>query len=108
VSLTWNKFYRNTYIPPHARSPTGSFWWKDLLKLTDDFKNLIRCVPSKGNSVMLWQDVWSDGMMKDKFPELFSFARKPKCSIRFFLEKDTAVVFFLPLSSQASAQLVML
>jgi len=54
---------------------------------------------------MLWQDEWSDGLLKDKFPELFSFVRKPKCSIIFQLDKDTAVAFFLPLSPQASAQL---
>jgi hypothetical protein len=88
VSLTWSKYYRNNYIPPHSRSPTGSFWWKDLLKLTDDFRTddfrrLTKCVPSKGKLVMLWQDEWSDGLLKDKFPELFSFVRKLKCSIRF-------------------------
>jgi hypothetical protein len=63
------------------------------------------CIPSKENSVMLWRDKWSNELLKDKFPELFSFARKPKCSIRFFLEKDPSTVFFYPLSPQASIQL---
>lgn len=54
VSLTWEKFYKNNYIPPHAKSPNGSFWWRDLLKLIDDFRKITTCVPSKGNLVMLW------------------------------------------------------
>jgi hypothetical protein len=33
VSLTWSKFYSNTTTPPQARSPVGSFWWKEVLKL---------------------------------------------------------------------------
>ena len=59
----------------------------------------------KVTRLCFWQDEWSDGLLKDKFSELFSFVRKPKCSIRFQREKDTAVAFFLPLSPQASAQL---
>jgi hypothetical protein len=35
---------------------------------------------------------------KNSFPQLFSFTRKPKCFIRFFLEKETNAVFSLPLS----------
>jgi len=35
VTLTWSKFYSNTQTPPHARSPVGSFWWKDIMKLFD-------------------------------------------------------------------------
>lgn len=54
---------------------------------------------------MLWNDRWTDNLLKDKFLELFSFARKPKCSIKFFLEKEVSNIFFLPLSSQASIQL---
>lgn len=53
VKLTWENFYKNNFIPPHAKCPSGSFWWRDLLNLTDDFRKLSICVPSKGNSVML-------------------------------------------------------
>lgn len=106
VKLTWNKLYANNFIPPHAKTPSGSFWWKDLLKLTKDYRNISRCNPGKGNSIMLWSDAWHDRPLKDVFPQLFSFARKPKYSITFFLEKQTQDSFFLPLSQQASAQLI--
>lgn len=105
VNLTWNYFYKNIYTPPHGRSPIGSFWWKDVLKLFLEFRKFTSCKSSKGNSVMLWQDLWSDELLCNKFPELFSFVRKPKSSIRFFLEKDLSVIFFQPLSPQASSQL---
>jgi hypothetical protein len=42
--------------------------------------------------------------MKDKFPQLFSFAKKPKCSVRFFLSQEMDRIFS-PLSLIAEAQL---
>lgn len=88
VPLTWSALYSNSQTPPHAKSPVGSFWWKDVLKLFDKFQEFTICKPGKGNSVMLWSDPWSDQPLKDKFPQLFSFAKKPKCSIRFYLEQE--------------------
>lgn len=49
--------------------------------------------------------LWANHLIKDKYPELFSFTRKPKCSIRFFLDKNVSTVFFCPLSPQATLQL---
>ena len=43
--------------------------------------------------------------MKEKYPQLFSFLAKPKCSIQFFLEQEPDRVFMLPHSQQAAAQL---
>jgi hypothetical protein len=40
VTLTWTKLYSNTQTPPQARSPVGSFWWKEILKLFKQFRNL--------------------------------------------------------------------
>jgi len=38
VKLTWLKLYQNSNIPPHDRCPSGSFWWKDIMKLFGKFK----------------------------------------------------------------------
>lgn len=105
LKLTWDKLYHNTHLAPHARSPIGSFWWKDVLKLYDNYKDIAKCSPSKGNSIMFWQDDWHNGLMCTSFPELFSFARKPKSSICFFLDKSLENIFYLPLSKEASDQL---
>lgn len=93
VTLTWNKLYHNTNTPPHARCPVGSFWWKDILKLHVEFRALSHCNLSCGNSVLFWGDVWSDNYLKDLFPHLYSFAKKKKCSVRFYLNHDLSANF---------------
>lgn len=88
VSLTWSKFYSNTQTPPHARSPVGSFWWKDIMKLFENFKVLASCHPHKGNTVLFWFDCWMGEALENSYPQLFSFSKKPKCSIKFFLDQE--------------------
>jgi len=105
VSLTSDKLYSNNQTPPHATSPVGSFWWKDVLKLFSKYQELAVCYPNRGNTVMFWSDQWDGQALKDKFPHLYSFARKPKCSITFFLDHEEDRLFRLPLSKRAAAQL---
>jgi len=105
VTLTWSKLYSNTQTPPQARSPVGSFWWKDVLKLFDKYQSMASCIPNKGNTVMFWSDVWLDEAFKNRFPQVYSFSKKPKCSINFFLDQDMSRLFSLPLSIQAADQL---
>ena len=45
ISLTWSKLY-STNVPPHARCPVGSFWWKDVLKLYPDFTSWQHASPT--------------------------------------------------------------
>ena len=84
VDLTWSKLYENRQTPPHARYPVGSFWWKEILSLHKSFQTFATCKPGKGDSVLLWIDPWTDQalVLKDQFPQLFSFTKKPKCSIQ--------------------------
>lgn len=105
VQLTWSKLYHNDQTPPHARCPVGSFWWKDVLKLFEKFKQFSTCQPNRGNSILLWSDIWIDQTLRDKFPHLFSFSRKPKCSVRFFINTEMERMFRLPLPNQAALQL---
>jgi hypothetical protein len=59
VTLTWSKFYSNTQTPPQARSPVGSFWWKEILKLFNTFKTFSTCNPIMSNSDMFWAETWT-------------------------------------------------
>lgn len=93
---------------PHARSPVGSFWWKDVLKLFQDFCTRTICKPNMGNSVLIWKDNWLNPPPSERFPHLFSFAKKQKCSLKFFMESDASRNFTLPLSVQASQELIAL
>ena len=105
VTLTWSKFYSNIQTPPQARCPIGSFWWKEIPKLFKNFKTFSTCNPIRGNSDLFWAGTWTGQPLKERYPQLFSFNRKPKCSIRFFLDHDVEVIFRLPLSTQAAIQL---
>jgi hypothetical protein len=101
VQIIWK------YTPPHARSHVGSFWWKDVLKLFENLKSFSVCIRNKGNSMLLWGDNWSGSILKNYMPQLFSFTRKLKRSINFLLEhQDLDRIFILPLSDQATEQLL--
>ena len=97
VKLTWSKLYQNTNIPPHERSPTGSFWWKDIIKLFEKFKAFAICHPNPGNSVAFWKDNWSGQILGNKYPHLFSYALKANCLLQFYCNNQTNRCFFLPL-----------
>jgi hypothetical protein len=78
VTLTWTKLYNNNHTPPQARSLVGSFWWKKIMKLFNTFKALAKCNPTRGNTDLLWSGTWTDQPLKDKYPQLYSYSRKPK------------------------------
>jgi hypothetical protein len=104
VKLTWSKLYSNTNIPPHARCPVGSFWWKDILKLFLVFSSIATCNPNHGNSVLFWSDNSSHPCLSDKFPHLFSFASEQKCSISYFLDNEVDRIFIQAFEELESLQ----
>jgi len=56
--------------------------------------------------MIFWSDIWVDQAIKDKYPQLFSFTRKPKCSVRFFMSQQLNRIFSpLPLPQIAENQL---
>jgi len=90
VTLTWNNIYNPSTAPHHGRNPVGSFWWKDTIKLSPDYRSLATCQPSRGDTVLLWKDLWENNTLQEKFPQLFSLSEKPNCSIKFFLENQVS------------------
>jgi len=51
VSLIWKKHYPNGKLPNHVKK--GSFWWKDLLKLIPQFKELTKVQIRNGKTCLL-------------------------------------------------------
>jgi hypothetical protein len=51
-----HKFDNNDDIPhatvPHATVLAGSFWWKNIIYLSDKYRDLTRCVVGNGSSVL--------------------------------------------------------
>ena len=84
VSLTWRCMYRRSTVP-HVRSMVGSFWWRDIMSLSDSFRSLAVCAVNMGDTVLFWKDKWNLGVLQLQFPQLFSFVRKENISVGRFL-----------------------
>jgi hypothetical protein len=56
VDLMWHTHYQGKV--PHASPKVGSFWWKDICSLFDQYRGIISCTVGSGNSVLLWKDKW--------------------------------------------------
>jgi hypothetical protein len=118
-----HKFYNNHDIPwvhllkqahystdlaPHACSPKGSFWWKDCMKHNELFREHTICMAHKGDTILLWKDMWQESIGEDDYPHLFSFAKDPSISIlkaRDMINEDIYDLFNLALLMEAQAEL---
>jgi hypothetical protein len=80
----------------------GSFWWRDVLKLIDQFRAIASCTVGDGSTVLFWLDVWNSMLLSTKFPRLFSYAKNKNISVAQFLQNNQIETqFYLPLSAQA-------
>jgi len=73
------------------------------MQLFSKFQKFAVCHPYKGTTVLFWSD--DCATLKDLYPQLFSFTRKQKCSVRFFLDQSIHRIFSLPLTTLAAQQL---
>ncbi|WVZ90116.1 hypothetical protein U9M48_036446 [Paspalum notatum var. saurae] len=64
-----------------ARRAVGSFWWRDVLKLYPQYKELTECKVGDGSSILFWDDVWLQAPIKELCPVLHQFALDPASSI---------------------------
>jgi hypothetical protein len=104
VQLTWSAFYSRP-IPPHQRKGVGSFWWRDIMSLSNNFFMLSSCSAHEGNTIYFWRDSWNHSVLQWKFPQLYSFALNKNISLKAFHSKYILDHFWTPLSPQASPQL---
>jgi hypothetical protein len=105
VNIIWATHYSPSL--PSAK-PVGSFWWKDILKIQDVFKEIAQVEIGNGKSTLLWHDRW-DGLRKSiKFPELWSFASIKDININQARLASPNEMFHTPLSVEAFEQLLSL
>jgi hypothetical protein len=106
VDLTWKAYYA-VALAPQARNPRGSFWWRALSRLFDDYRGLAKSSVGIGDTTMFLKDVWNFGSLQQLYPHLFSFAREPNCSVRKFHSTlpEYGRLFQLPVSMATSHQL---
>ena len=76
----------------------GSFWWKDLLKLSDLFRGIATCTMGDEQSIFFWEDTWNNRLLKQSFPRLYSFTRNKNISVAMFLQNnDIQEQFHIPI-----------
>lgn len=111
VSLIWDSYYHG--VVPQATVLCGSFWWKDVFELADNYRAVATVIVNSRDSVLLWSDGWHlDGStrpLRDRLPHLFSYAIDDKISVSDFLSTpDIASLFNLPISQVAATELLCL
>jgi hypothetical protein len=111
-----HKFYSKAYVPwvhlvwslygeegTNAKPKRGSFWWKDICSLIDEYRSISHCNIGDGSTVLFWKDFWLNGeLLCDKYPRLFSYALNEDISVSSFASMhDAGSSFSLPLSVEA-------
>jgi hypothetical protein len=75
------------------------------LAILPTFKQLAQCDFQQGNSILLWQDAWSQQPLKDILPHVYSYCRNETISLKqALILPNIADMFQLPLSEEALAQ----
>jgi hypothetical protein len=71
VQLVWDHYYSRNNLPSSDRPLRGSFWWEDILKLLESFKEMTRINIQSGSTCFLWLDLWNQRIYHQSYPELF-------------------------------------
>ena len=102
VSLVWEKYYSNGRLPENSNR--GSFWW-----FIHKYKDVARIDLKDGRTCLLWSDMWLGMAPETSFPELYSFAKNKRITIRAAKNEDSFQnLFHLPLSEEAYSQFIQL
>jgi hypothetical protein len=72
--IRWVKLVSNYYPNgvPQATNLCGSFWWRDVMKLVDKYREICNATPGSGKIILFWNDKWS--CITPARPRLHSFA----------------------------------
>jgi hypothetical protein len=57
VNLVWAKYYSTGKLP--GQKKRGSFWWRDVVSLLEDYKSISAVTVADGATVLLWKDCWN-------------------------------------------------
>ena len=104
VQLLWDKYYNQGTLPVIRKR--GSFLWRDVLKLHDQFKGWVNGKLGDGKVIALWNDMWEGHILKLEYPHLFSFAKNQNITVQEAMQAQPFYqLFHSPLSEQAYHQL---
>ena len=104
--MIWDTYYFDGSVPTYP-TRVGSFWWRDCCAILDVFKEMAICKPSKGNTALLWKDIWQQDSLINIFPQIHSFAKNENITIANAIDStdnDFYSMIHLPMSSIAVQQ----
>jgi hypothetical protein len=96
VNLVWENYYQNGKLLGQQKK--GSFWWRDIIKLTNLFKGVAIPKVQEGSTILFWQDLWNEQILQQQFPELFSFALNPNATVKAVLNAPSWLRIFISAS----------
>ena len=106
VNLVW-RYYGDEV--PHTANLCGSFWWRDIMKLQQQYRHICSVKVVTGSSVLFWEDTWNGVHLRAEYPRLYSYALDKQLSVKdVLLTADIVDLFYLPLSQQAYEELQLL
>lgn len=79
VSMVWKKHYKNGKLP--GQTKRGPFWWRDVVKLIPQLKDLAIIQVKSGETCLFWKDKWLDQPLELEFPESYSFAKNKSITL---------------------------
>jgi hypothetical protein len=104
VKLVWNYYPEGV---PHVSKLCGSFWWRDVMKLSELYRSVTSVNIKDGATTLFWADKWNGVCPQERFPRLYSYTVNQTISVKeALLLTDINVLFERPLSQQAATELV--
>jgi hypothetical protein len=75
----------------------------------DIFRGVTECQVRAGDTILMWKDPWTKPPLSESSAGLFSYTSNPNISVREFVEEENpGIIFQLPLSMEAHAELLSL
>jgi hypothetical protein len=111
ADLPWVKLISESYYTskvPHLIMNKGSFWWRDIIVLTDVFRGIAKCTIQSGSTVLFWNDLWNEEFKCTSFPHLYNVAKYKEDSVKDMCSRQLEDSFLLPLSPEAYAEFLQL
>ena len=107
VNLIWETHYQDNKLP--GNDLVGSFWWRSILQLIDQYKAMARCNLGDGRTAFFWSDLWGTAILQQEYPHLYSFVQDATLTVQQVLSTEyLEYLFHLPLSNQAYQQFLLL
>lgn len=99
VHLLWDNYYSEPQVSRQYKR--GSFWWRGIIKLLDQYKGIVEVKLEDASTVQFWHDSFVGVPIKIKYPELFSFAKDEGMYLQKVSKQLRICIFVSPTNKSA-------